>query len=633
MRVEYVRRLGKALVLAAIFTMSLMISLAKPAKCQPVFTPSSQSHIQNLTWGYGGILWGQPRYSYVGGFAYTADLNPSYFQVQKTRTTVSFPNTPNPSVLGAGNWLAAGMFARGQGGEDREDYGFYAVLILDCNGGLWYDVGAWHTKERVFPWESGPACDLDFHKTWLIQGVDRSTPVTLTMYWDPGPTKTVFWCATVNGQDYYPEGNSFNMGSLHNIIKAFYVGMVELLADVYPWSWWCYYFQFGIMSPVKITQGGWKAMVCNPQYFKDGNWQNVAKACSIQGQGAFIDYNCMWGGTTYTGINVYSGQSPGMYTYATFYYDGSTLIEWLLLWPLEGGGGCPFVSSWDGTRYVVDNNILPASETNGQADVEDYYKLEQSLVPRFKTDLWSVYSLRIQEFENEHDYIDQLKLVAVDHSQGTSVAVTPEGEILTYMNPAVPISCVDNNGINRLSEINDLDGNVSEPATYFQGYEGDYLIIDFGHVTASNAKLVLRDDQKCADLCIEVQTPNGYGNWQTVEVLCPRDFWAMDIVNLTAFIPQSGNLTVRLLWTAPHRLDYVGLDVTAQADFETHTAFMLQARYDEGGDARRQLAKNDGIYAELIPNKYIELEFALPTDSREMRTFIFFAEGHYRTMP
>lgn len=28
----------------------------------------------------------------------------------------------------------------------------------------------------------------------------------------------------------------------------------------------------------------------------------------------------------------------------------------------SGGGGCPFVYVWNGTSYVVDNNVLPESE-------------------------------------------------------------------------------------------------------------------------------------------------------------------------------------------------------------------------------------------------------------------------------
>jgi len=63
-----------------------------------------------------------------------------------------------------------------------------------------------------------------------------------------------------------------------------------------------------------------------------------------------------------------------------------------------GGGSCPYVSTWNGTQYVLDNNILPASETSNGVDVKDYFRLEQSLVPTYKGKLFSYYSLQISEF-------------------------------------------------------------------------------------------------------------------------------------------------------------------------------------------------------------------------------------------
>ena len=43
----------------------------------------------------------------------------------------------------------------------------------------------------------------------------------------------------------------------------------------------------------------------------------------------------------------------------------------------NGGPGCPFVYAWNGTGYVIYNNLLGDSEASGGADVDDYYRLEQ----------------------------------------------------------------------------------------------------------------------------------------------------------------------------------------------------------------------------------------------------------------
>lgn len=293
------------------------------------------------------------------------------------------------------------------------------------------------------------------------------------------------------------------------------------------------------------------------------------------------------------------------------------------------GGGCPYVYIWNGQQYVKDNNLLPASEKSNGSDVEDYYKLESPLVPTHEGTLFSSYSLQISEFEHEHDFIDQVKLTVIDHASDVNIAVTPEGEILAYRQPLAPISCTDNNGTSRLDEVVSMNGNVSDTTTYFDGYPGDYLVLDFGDIDAENAKLILRDDRKCMEVCIEVQIPSESGGWQTVEVLHPRDYWAVEAVNLATYVPEEGSFIVRLLWTAPHRLDYVGLDTTPQDDFTLHHAVLTSATHSTEGNVLPKLLLKDDNYAELLPNQQLQLTFWLPNNQDEERTFILYAEGHY----
>ena len=297
---------------------------------------------------------------------------------------------------------------------------------------------------------------------------------------------------------------------------------------------------------------------------------------------------------------------------------------------------CPYVFTWDGQRYVIDNNLLPTSLKNNGTDVEDYYKLEQPLVPTYQSRSFSLYKLQISEFENEHSYIDQVRLLAVDHSGDCNIAVTPEGEIVTYGQPQPPISCVDNNGTNRLSQTQLIDGNVSDPSTYFDGYKGDYLVVNFGQVTSQNAKLILRSDRKCyypgaePPCCIQVQILNN-SQWQTVSVLAPREYWATEAVNLSPYVAVGQDLTVRLYWTMPHRLDYVGLDATPQETFEIHYAQIVSATHNVEGSVLWKLQNNDEVYAELVPGQQIRLTFLMPNaqNQNEERTFIFYTEGHY----
>jgi len=299
----------------------------------------------------------------------------------------------------------------------------------------------------------------------------------------------------------------------------------------------------------------------------------------------------------------------------------------------SGGGGCPFVYVWSGTQFVLDNNILPASELGHGADVEDYYKLEQHTVPVYRGSTLSFYSFKIGEYEMEHSYIDQVKLTAIDHVPNVNIAVTPSGEILTYKNPTAPLSAIDTNGNNRLNEVCLMDGNVSDPTTYFDGYPDDYLTLNFGEVNSENAKLILRTDKKKMDECILVQMKNSSGLWQTVETLTPRAYWSMEAVNLSNYVIEGEDFMVRLYWKNPHRLDYVGLDTAPQENYTLRTATLVLAIHSAGENIYSKLLANDENYAELTPSQSMWLTFAMLNPEPEATTtFIFYTEGHYNTI-
>ena len=292
--------------------------------------------------------------------------------------------------------------------------------------------------------------------------------------------------------------------------------------------------------------------------------------------------------------------------------------------------GCPYVYTWDGQQYVMDNNLLSASEMSHGADVEDYYMLEQPLVPTHQGTLFSLYSLQIREFEQEHDFIDRVKLLAVDHKSDVDVAATPDGEVLTYKNPHPPISCTNKYGYNVLDKIQYIDQD------YYQGFPDDYLTLDFGNLSVQEgAKLVMRADMEHVKDSIHVQILNETSEWQTVAKIIPRVYWATEIVNLAPYLPNStSSLQIRLYFTSFHKLDYVGLDTTPQAEITIRQSLLISAIHSEKGLITLKLLFNDQNYAELTPNQQINLLFALPQkqDQTTTTTFIFYTNGHYNTI-
>lgn len=290
-----------------------------------------------------------------------------------------------------------------------------------------------------------------------------------------------------------------------------------------------------------------------------------------------------------------------------------------------GDGGCPYAYTWNGSAFVLDNNVLGMSEVSNGSDVEDFYRLEQTVVPYRSGTRFSVYSLMLGEFENEHSYIDKVRLIAVDHDPNVNVAVTPEGQILTYANPNSPVSAVDNYGCDWLPAMLEADD------TYYRGFPEDYLLLDFGTLDVSQAaKLVLRANVEWKkDTCIHVQVLNETGDWTDATALRTRYHWSTLIVDLADYLPNpDGTLKIRLYFTGIHKIDYVGLDTTPQASIEVRQAKPISAIHSTQGNVRWRLLKDDEVYAELVPGEQITLKFILP-NTEKTRTFMIQIEGHY----
>jgi hypothetical protein len=117
-----------------------------------------------------------------------------------------------------------------------------------------------------------------------------------------------------------------------------------------------------------------------------------------------------------------------------------------------------------------------------------------------------------------------------------------------------------------------------------------------------------------------------------VEVLHPRDFWAVEAVNLTAYIPTNGSFIVRLLWTATHRLDYVGLDMSSPAQTTVSRVPPILAVHSTMGNVNAKLLYDDENCVELINGQQVTLAFTLPNEVQSTtRDFILYTDGYYYT--
>jgi len=214
----------------------------------------------------------------------------------------------------------------------------------------------------------------------------------------------------------------------------------------------------------------------------------------------------------------------------------------------------------------------------------------------------------------------------VDHNSDFNVAVSPFGEILTYQNPYAPFSAVDNQGHNQIEAITDIDD------CYYEGYDGSYLLLNFGEVDAENAKLIMRADRPPSKRSIHIQVLDSAENWIDVVAIIPRIYWATEIIDLSSYLPSTRELEVRLYFTDNHKVDYVGLDTTPQAQIDVQDAQLLLAYHSDDGAVTMKLLNDDDTYVELTPGQGIMLLFSATRQSEEQRTLIIYVKGYYYTL-
>jgi len=295
-------------------------------------------------------------------------------------------------------------------------------------------------------------------------------------------------------------------------------------------------------------------------------------------------------------------------------------------------GGCPYISTHDGDSFVLDNNLLPAAAYSNGTDVVDYYKVQQPLISNAD----GTYSLLLSEFQTEHDFIDQVRLLTVDHSSGVNVAVDAVGEILTYKNPKPPRTAIDSEGNDVHDSIRSMDGE------YYEGCNESYVVLDFGvDDNHKEAKLVLRADRPPVKTSIHVQAQDQNGSWTDVASFIPRHYWSTEIIDLSGYISDGDDeLKVRLYFTAEHKLDFAGLDASKQACIEVQESQLISARCSTGlnladlGHSRKNamvdnILFSDDLHAELTPGRRIEMNFSVPEMEGSNRDFMFVIEGYF----
>jgi len=312
------------------------------------------------------------------------------------------------------------------------------------------------------------------------------------------------------------------------------------------------------------------------------------------------------------------------------------------LWDDKGGGGCrycnpeiigcPQIALWNGHDYLIENNLLPQSESQGGTiDVIDYYKVEGGLVPQSGN-----YSFWITEFTSDTIYLDQVLLMTVDHSPSVNVVISSKGELLTYQSPYPPLHAVSRANTDITSNVSYFDGDTNNSATFYHATMGDSITLGFENVPGrvTNAKLIIRimialgiSDKE--PILIEVIQG---GRWQPAGIIYPRWRWHMDGANLTSdFFGRTENiLSIRLLFQSDVFVDAVGLDFSDPQPLTVKQFAPVSAETPER-NYTWNLSFIDSNYVVLLPRgDMIFVDFTYESSEAGMvRDFVLIVVGRY----
>jgi tetratricopeptide (TPR) repeat protein len=171
----------------------------------------------------------------------------------------------------------------------------------------------------------------------------------------------------------------------------------------------------------------------------------------------------------------------------------------LILEPVLPVGSCPYLYAWDGQRFRFVTDILgsspvglPVSETRyAEADPREHVWLgdEAMFPPRAGN-----YTVQITEELREALYLDETKLVVVDHPPGTEVHTTdkfrpgqpfPRGEIWTVEHRRPLLKATRLDGTDVTAALAETDGQLVSPRRLripqLRGLaEPNGVILDFG---------------------------------------------------------------------------------------------------------------------------------------------------------
>jgi hypothetical protein len=209
-------------------------------------------------------------------------------------------------------------------------------------------------------------------------------------------------------------------------------------------------------------------------------------------------------------------------------------------------GSCPMIFTWDGEKFRFITDVLGVAPLGASAGDGQYFPVDHDEYIQIPRDAMAAvdgrYEIRITEELREVSYLDQIRLIAVDHPRATEIFTNdkfksppfPEFRLFGVDRRIYPKSARDHRGGDVLGRVSQLDRTY--PDAFRRDYGGTaelhHIELDFGEAAAQNrAVLILNgwvdwadgstflaaSQEKRGGLVMPyLQVKDAQGKWQTV---------------------------------------------------------------------------------------------------------------------
>jgi hypothetical protein len=368
----------------------------------------------------------------------------------------------------------------------------------------------------------------------------------------------------------------------------------------------------------------------------------------------------------------------GNYNYALLYSGVTVVGVWLLVGQATAPSpppseSCPFIYSFDGNEYVFD------AEPYGGAICQKLKRTEWCGLEHLNEQNGYYKIMAVNELD-ETQYIDELKLVVVDHPNGIKVAPDLSGNIHTVTERVLPSHAYDRNGKDIMHQISKNDDIFWQTCVEEKNLENkedlrDELIIEFPKPKdAQKAKLFVNAcntfwgshalkryldlhgnkvhawyqeinnmgpaffkmvamhlGEQLYSLKINIKTESG---WKSKGIIVGGGPFVSEDKIYPLDISDVPGDTLSLMLTPPPPfwvINYLAIDYTDDLPLDVKELSAIQAVDDQDQNVGELLGKNDNNYL-IMPTigQRAELVFKSPPKSdNKDRTIFLKASGYY----